>query len=456
MKISDYAFLLLVVCLTACTKAPKQLTEPERIIENIAKTSFPERSMKFVCREDSNVRRQLQQAIDSFSLTGGGRLLVGKGTYKIDGSIVLKSDVDLHLEEGACLLFSGKASDYLPVVLTRWEGTELYGHSPMIYACHANNIAITGKGIIDTQGGVEFAAWAEKEMKDRDRLREMGSKLVPVQQRIFGEGTLLRPSCIQFLGCSRILIDGVTVKNSPFWTIHPVYCDNVIVRGVTIDSHYPNNDGCDPESTSNVLIENCTFRTGDDAVAIKSGRDKDGREIGRPSKNIVIRNCIFNSECNGLCIGSEMSGGVENVYMSGIKIGTVKNAIYFKSNKDRGGYIRNVFVDHITVERVKGAILRFETNYFGFRGGNFPSTYEHFEIKDVEANVADNYAVYIDGLKGNEIHDISVRNVHVKQAKNGYYLYNTRNVTFENSSINNIPVPKEPKESLKRISLDVY
>jgi polygalacturonase len=230
----------------------------------------------------------------------------------------------------------------------------------------------------------------------------------------------------------------------------------VIVRGVTIDSHYPNNDGCDPESTTNVLIENCTFRTGDDAVAIKSGRDKDGREIGRSSKNIVIRNCIFNSECNGLCIGSEMSGGVENVYMSGIKIGTVKNAIYFKSNKDRGGYIRNVLVDHITVERVKGAILRFETNYFGFRGGNFPSTYEHFEIKNVEANIADNYAVYIDGLKGTEIHDIKVSNFHVKRAKNGCYLFNTRNVTFENSSINNILVPKEPKESLKRVSLDVY
>ncbi|WP_321424071.1 glycoside hydrolase family 28 protein [uncultured Bacteroides sp.] len=456
MKISEYALLLLVVCMTACVKAPKQLTVPEKIIENIAKTSFPERSMKFVCRGDSNVRRQLQQVIDSCSQSGGGKVVVEKGTYKINGSIVLKPDVNLHLEEGACMLFSGKAADYLPVVLTRWEGTELYGHSPMIYAYHANNIAITGKGVINAQGGLEFAAWSEKEIKDRDRLREMGSKMIPVQQRIFGEGTLLRPSCIQFLGCSRILVDGVTVKNSPFWTIHPVYCDNVIVRGVTIDSHYPNNDGCDPESTTNVLIENCTFKTGDDAVAIKSGRDRDGREIGRSSKNIVIRNCIFNSECNGLCIGSEMSGGVENVYMSGIKIGTVKNAIYFKSNKDRGGYIRNVFVDHITVERVKGAILRFETNYFGFRGGNFPSTYEHFEISDVKANVADNYAVYIDGLKGAEIHDISVSNFHVKRAKNGYYLFNTRNVTFESSSINKITVPKEPEESLKRISLDVY
>ena len=123
MRMSNYALLLLVMCLTACAKAPKKLTEPERIIENIAKTSFPERSIKFVCDVDSNVRKKLQQTIDSCSLSGGGQVIVEKGTYKINGSIVLKSDVNLHLEDGACLLFSGKASDYLPVVLTRWEGT---------------------------------------------------------------------------------------------------------------------------------------------------------------------------------------------------------------------------------------------------------------------------------------------------------------------------------------------
>lgn len=155
----------------------------------------------------------------------------------------------------------------------------------MIYAKHATNIAITGQGTIDAQGGREFASWSQIEVSDRNRLRKMGEKLIPVTERIFGKGTILRPSCIQFMGCSRILVEGITIKNSPFWTIHPVYCDNVIVRSITIDSHYPNNDGCDPESTSNVLIEECIFRTGDDAIAIKAGRDADGREIDALQKH---------------------------------------------------------------------------------------------------------------------------------------------------------------------------
>ncbi|MDR3119406.1 MAG: family 43 glycosylhydrolase [Mediterranea sp.] len=433
--------------------------EMEQIVAGIARTSFPDREIRLACPDaghETLSRRLLQQAIDSCSLAGGGRVTVGKGTYPLNGNIILKSNVNLHLEEGACLLFSGKPDDFLPVVPTRWEGTELYGHSPMIYAYHADNIAITGKGTIDAQGGLAFAAWAAEEAPDRDRLREMGGKLTPVHERIFGKGTVLRPSCIQPLGCSRVLIEGITVKNSPFWTIHPLYCDNVIVRGVTIDSHYPNNDGCDPESTSNVLIENCIFRTGDDAIAIKAGRDADGRAIGRASRNIVIRHCLFESECNGLCIGSEMSGGVENVYMEHIRIGTVKNAIYFKSNRDRGGYIRNIQVNHIFVERSKGAILRFEANYFGYRGGNHAAQYEQFKIRNVRANLSDNYAVFMDGYEEKPIKDILIEGFHVKQAAHPFYLKSTRNILLKNVSVNGKPLPAHPEEHKERVTLDVY
>ena len=436
-------------------------SEMEQIVNGIARTSFPDRDIRVTCpasEADRNTlsRQLLQQAIDSCSLLGGGRVVVGKGTYPLAGNIILKSNVNLHLEEGAYLLFSGKADDFLPVVQTRWEGTELYGHSPMIYAYHADNIAITGKGTIDAQGGLEFAPWAEKEAPDRDRLRAMGEELVPVQERIFGKGTILRPSCIQPLGCSRILIEDVTIKNSPFWTIHLLYCDNAIVRGVTIDSHYPNNDGCDPESTSNVLIENCIFRTGDDAVAIKAGRDADGRYIGRAARNIVIRNCLFESECNGLCIGSEMSGGVENVYMENIKIGTVKNAIYFKSNRDRGGYIRNVQVNNISVERSKGAILRFEANYFGYRGGNHATQYENFRIRNVRANRSDNYAIFMDGYEDKPIKDIVIDHFHVNQAKHPYYLKCTQDILLKDASVNGKSLPGYPEEHKERVVLDVY
>lgn len=460
MKLTKYLFLLGSGFFTACS-SPQQPNTPstpqEEIIKNIALTSFPDRVIVINTPENKDSAHfLLQKAIDSCSVSGGGVVKVTQGHYYLNGPLHLKSDVNLHLDEGAYLQFSGKSSDFLPVVLTRWEGTELYGHSPMIYAYHANNIAITGKGTIDAQGGIEFAAWSKIEANDRDRLREMGDKLVPVNERIFGKGTVLRPSCIQPFGCSRVLIEGITVKDSPFWTIHPVYCDNVIVRGVTIDSHFPNNDGCDPESTSNVLIENCTFQTGDDAIAIKSGRDTDGRHIGRPSRNIVIRNCIFHSECNGLCIGSEMSGGASNVYMNNIEIGTVKNAIYFKSNRDRGGYIRNIVVDSITVERAKGAILRFETNYFGFRGGNYQALYENFHISNVTANTADNYAIFMDGNEEHKIHNITIENFHVKTALYPYYLMNTKDVRFTQSSINSQQLPEEPAESKEKVSLDIY
>ncbi len=459
-KKSLYALIvpmLLVSCNNGNVESTNDNSGAEKIINSIALTSFRDDTVRVTVPQDSlQCLAVLQEAIDSCSWRGGGTVVVEEGTYFLNGTLRLKSDVNLHLSEGAYLKFSGKASDFLPVVHTRWEGTELYGHSPMLYAYHANNIAITGSGVIDAQGGIEFAKWEPMEANDRDRLREMGDKLVPVRERVFGEGTVLRPSCVQPFGCSRILIEGITIKNSPFWTIHPVYCDNVIVRNVTIDSHYPNNDGCDPESTYNVLIENCTFRTGDDAIAIKAGRDTDGRNIGRASRNIVIRNCKFYSECNGLCIGSEMSGGVSDVYMSNVEIGTVKNALYFKSNRDRGGYIRNVYVDSIKIERTKGGILRFETNYFGYRGGNYQALYENFIIKNVEAGTSDNYAFFMDGNEQNKIDNIQIENFHVNKAKYPYYFKNVHNVTFANSSVNGEEMPETPEESPNTITLDVY
>ena len=433
----------------------------EQIISNIARTSFPHKKIKVICPDSASnqkghSRQLIQRAIDSCSLAGGGHVIISKGIYYLKGNLVLKSDVNLHLEKDAYLLFSGKADDFLPEVWTRWEGTELYGHSPMIYAKHATNIAITGQGTIDAQGGREFASWSQIEVSDRNRLRKMGEKLIPVTERIFGKGTILRPSCIQFMGCSRILVEGITIKNSPFWTIHPVYCDNVIVRSITIDSHYPNNDGCDPESTSNVLIEKCIFRTGDDAIAIKAGRDADGREIGRPSKNIVIRNCLFQSECNGLCIGSEMSGGVENVYMDNIQIGTVKNALYFKSNRDRGGYIRNIQVSNITIERSKGAILRFETNYFGFRGGRHASQYENFRISNVKADCSDHYAIFMDGYEEKPLRNIEIEHFQVRIAAYPYYLKCAENIRLKDTSVNGRNLPEYPEKHKKRVTLDIY
>lgn len=434
----------------------------------------------------------LQKAIDDMAAKGGGRLIINKGIYYLCGPLQMRSNIELHLKKGALLLFSGEAKHFLPVVRTRWEGTDLLGRSPMVYANGCENIAITGQGTIDAQGGREMARWGMKadtkefeendhgthgetvEMPDVRRLRYMGDVNTPLAERVYGDGTYLRPCAMEFYGCSRVLLDGFTLKNSPFWCIHPVYSDNVTVRNVTIDSHYPNNDGCDPESSCNVLIENCLFRTGDDAVAIKAGRDADGRRVGRPSENIVIRHCRFYSKCNGLCIGSEMSGGVRNVLMHDVEIGDVKNALLFKSNLDRGGYIRDVQVDGITINSVKGAVLRFETNYFGYRGGNYPAQYERFRISNVKAGKAEGYGIYYDGPSlpknlveqsttdttgkhsGYPIRDITVSDFHVDSATHPYYLYNTQRCRFLRSSVGGEMVPEYPEESQTRQSCDVW
>ncbi|MBP5717204.1 MAG: glycoside hydrolase family 28 protein, partial [Bacteroidales bacterium] len=396
----------LCVALASCTPSAKKQIDPmdeamQRVVASIQTTSFPDRIITVDAPVEADALLLLQEAIDSCSAQGGGTVVANAGVYRMGGTLWLKSNVRLELLANAQLLFSGRGDDFLSVMPTRWEGTELLGRSAMIAARDAENIAITGAGEIDAQAGIEMAAWGMQpgtsayeetihgthgetvEMADVNRLRAWGERRTlantPKDSLLtFGEGTFLRPCCVEFNNCRRVLVDGVTVRNSPFWCLHPLYCTDVTVRGVTIDSHFPNNDGCDPESSERVLIEDCLFRTGDDAVAIKSGRDADGRRVGRPSRQIVIRRCQFQSECNGLCIGSEMSGGVEEVFMDSVAIGHVKNALLFKSNKDRGGYIRNVWVRNITVDETAGAVLRFENNYFGYRDGNFPSHYADF------------------------------------------------------------------------------
>lgn len=422
-----------------------------------------------------NALPSLQKLIDRCSAEGGGTVVVRPGVYHLKGTLRMKSCVRLHLTDGATLLFSSSPDDYLPVVLSRWEGTELYGRSSMIHAMGETDFAITGEGnaVIDANGG-EMARWGmpggrpdfvenvhgthgeTPEKPDVDRLRQMGGDLVPLGQRVFGKDAKLRPCAIELTACKRILIEGVTVKNSPFWCIHPLYCEDVAVKGVTIDSHFPNNDGCDPESSRRVLIENCTFRTGDDAVAIKSGRDADGRMVGRPSEDIVIRDCRFFSQCNGLCIGSEMSGGVKGVYMTGIEIGNVKNALLFKSNLDRGGYIENVFVDSIRIGDVAGAVLRFETNYFGYRGGNFPARYSDFSISNVTARSSQAYAIYYDGNPQKPITDISVENFTVDKAPHPYYLFHTSRCTFRNCTVGGVKLTEQLPESKERQQCDVW
>jgi polygalacturonase len=232
------------------------------------------------------------------------------------------------LTKGSKILFSTRPDDYLPLVYTRWEGVELMNYSPLVYAFEQKNIAITGEGTLDGQAtdhnwwpwkGNKSDGWKEgtPNQNDKDKrpaLFAMAEKNVPVSQRKFGPGFYLRPQFIQPYKCDNVLIEGVTVVNSPMWNINPVLCNNVTVRKVTVNSDGPNSDGCDPESCKNVLIKDCYFNTGDDCIAIKSGRNADGRRINIPSENIIIQECTMANGHGGVVIGSEISGGVRNVF----------------------------------------------------------------------------------------------------------------------------------------------
>ncbi|HSJ55350.1 MAG TPA: glycoside hydrolase family 28 protein, partial [Anaerolineae bacterium] len=295
-----------------------------------------------------------RRAIAACHAAGGGTVWVPAGAW-LTGPIRLLSHVNLHLERGALVRFTCRPADYLPVVLTRWEGVECYNYSPLIYARDSQNVAVSGEGTLDGQGE---RWWHWKQLQQRAAATLYGAEAagVPVEQRVYGtETAALRPQFVQTVGCRNVLIEGVTFVDGPMWTIHPVYCENVLVRGVTVRSVGPNTDGLNPDSCRNVLIEGCTFSTGDDCIAINSGMNEDGWRVGRPCENVVIRDCCMSEGHGAVSIGSGMSGGVRHVYVHDCHVTGGDHGIRLKSVRGRGG-----FVEDVTVENVQMANLRQE------------------------------------------------------------------------------------------------
>ena len=262
----------------------------------------------------------------------------------------------------------------------------------------------------------------------------MGNDSIPVYERVFGEGWYLRPGMIQFFGCKNVLVEDLKIYDSPFWIIHPVYCDNVIVRNVYIDSNNLNNDGCDPESSSNVLIENVDFNVGDDGIAIKSGRDQEGWQIGRATENVIIRNCHFARWA--ITIGSEMSGGVRNIFIEDCKIDSCRNAIYFKSNLDRGGFFENLYMRNIEADICSWGVVNFRTDYHGYRGGNYPTQFRNITVENIVCNRVDSVAIMANGVPEAKLHDITLRNIKVKNAPKATQMKNVVNLKLENVEVN--------------------
>lgn len=417
------AFVLLCACQPQQAPPEEGWEDLRAILERIVPPQFPDRDFSITdfgaaSGGITDCSDAFRAAVESCAASGGGRVVVPAGVY-LTGPIHLKSNVNLHLTDGAVVKFSTDAKQYATLVLTRWEGVECMNYSALIYAYEQHNIAVTGTGILDGQGSAEsWWSWKGKgqegwkegmpsQKKARDKLFAMAEGGLPVEQRIFGEGHYLRPNFIQPYRCTNVLIEGVTFKNSPMWFIHPVLSTNVTVRSVTVVGLGPNNDGCNPESSKDVLIKDCYFDTGDDCIAIKSGRNADGRRLNVPSENIVVQSCRMKEGHGGVVIGSEVSGGVRNVYAENCVMDSpnLERALRFKTNSVRGGVIENIFARNIEVGEVSEAVVKVDFYYEEGDAGPFTPVLRNIHIRNLKCTKG-MFAVWVRGYERSPVENL--------------------------------------------------
>ena len=339
-------------------------------------------------------------------------MTVPKGVWHT-GPLHLASRIRLNVEAGARMEFSADREDYLPPVFTRWEGLECWNYSPLVYAKDCEDVALTGKGTLVGHGE---AWWPWKRTQDAgsNALYDMAAADVPVADRVFGtEGAALRPSFVQFIGCRRVLIEGVTVLDGPQWTLHPVYCDDVVVRGVTVRTAGPNTDGLNPDSCANVLVEHCSFDTGDDCIAVNAGMNEDGWRVGRPCENIVIRDCTMTGGHAAIAIGSAVSGGVGNIHVSDCRIRGVMRGVRVKSMRGRGGYVSDLTFERLDIRDVSTVALDvnmfYDTTTVEPKGVT-PTDLNRVRFRDIDIEGAP-LGVCLKGLPERPLNDILLENV---------------------------------------------
>jgi polygalacturonase len=380
-----------------------------------------------------------KKAIEDCNKSGGGRVMVPLGTF-LTGAIRLKSNVDLHLVDSAKIVFSTNPNDY-PIVFTRWEGMELMNYSALIYAYGEQNIAITGNGILD--GSASAKTWwswnagrPSKQVNARNLLHELMRKKTDPKTRIFGDGNFLRPNFIQPYNCKNILISGIKIINSPMWNVNPVLCENVTVDNVKIIAHGPNTDGVDPESCKNVLIKNCYFDTGDDCIAIKSGRDEDGRTIGKPAENHIIENCEMKDGHGGVVIGSEISGGAKNIFAINCVMDSpnLERILRIKTSSSRGGVIENVFMKDVKVGTYRDAAVT--CNMFYEQPGNFMPTIRNIWVENLVVEKGGNFGVYVRAYKESPVENLRMVNCDIRGVKTPAQIDYVKNLRFQNVKIN--------------------
>ncbi len=400
----------------------------------LARPDFPPRAFDirgFGAVDDGETlnTRAIARAIAACAASGGGHVVVPRGVW-LTGPIHLKSNVDLHLVQGAELRFSQRFEDYLPVVLIQRGGVRCYNYSPLVYARDCENVAVTGPGLLNGRGQLWWP-W-HRNQPGMAWLLGAAAREAPVEKRVFGKPQDgVRPPFVQFYQCKNVLMEGFTIKDSPSWTIHPVYCENVIIRRVTLRTvGVPNGDGIDPDSCRNVLIEHCDFDNGDDCVVLKAGRNQDAWEVGIPCENVVVRHCTMKRGHGAFTVGSEMSAGVRNVFVHHLHVDGTDRAVYLKSKPGRGGVVENIWVRDIDIERTRAHAILLSLQYAGAKDTNnvrLPA-FRNVHIKNVRCRKTAR-AIGIDGLEQSPIENVTLENLDIT-SDTGAVCRQARNVVF--------------------------
>lgn len=445
-------------------QAPQAETDPVwrtmRAVESrVSPPVFPDRTFRIADYHraaDSLYTDAINRAIADCSAQGGGTVEIPDGDWHT-GPIRLRSNVNLHLADRARLLFTTDAKLF-PVVMTRIEGVDCYNLSPLVYAFGETNIAITGRGILD--GQADSTNWLSrprihgvttpegKKIKEKTRFYEMFESGTPVRERVFAGEEGMRPQTVCLYRCHNILLEDFTVHRSPFWILHPLFSDNITVRRCRLESHGSNNDGCDPESCRDVIIDDCDFDTGDDCIAIKSGKDADGRRWMTPSENIIVRNCRMRDGHAGVAIGSEITGGCRNVWVENCHMDSpnLQRVIRIKSNPNRGGEVAGVYVRNIEVGQCAEAVLGFELQYWRVYDGPYMPYFHDIRLSGITSK-GSRYLMKLEGIEGKALaRDISFTDCHFSgvREKDINLVRGVEAITFSGCTLDGKPYAYRP------------
>jgi hypothetical protein len=409
------------------------------ILANIVPPQFPDRDFLITdygasAELGSDANPALNAAVRACNQAGGGRVVVPAGIWTLNGPIHLLDNVNLYVEADATINFAFVPDAYLPVQLVRWQGIRCYNYSPLIYAYQRKNIAVTGSGYINGNGW-QWSPWANKERPAYMLLQRMAKTGVPVDKRIFGDGHYMRPTLFEAYDCQNILLQGVTLGGSPLWTMHPVFCTNVTIQEVNVIPGALNDDGCDPDSCTNVLIEGCNFSTVDDNVSIKAGFNPDAE--GLPgSENIVIQNCnCLHSDWSGLTIGTDVGSGTRNVFIQNCTVNDCENAHYIKARANWGGAVENIYIRSNQVGTCD-SLFTLQPDSYDQSGPLGPPIYSNINMQDVTCLKSKGPAFLFDGDPRLPIDEVNLIDIDVKRARSAESIENTTNLNASDITVN--------------------